>query len=77
MIRIGCLDDFIAQVAPNGVSGDAQTSGHLPDWDLVTQVPASNNSELRHVDYSKTPAQLPEQDYVLYVSQFSAQINRP
>ena len=42
--RIGRLCNFRAQVAPNGVAGDAQPLGDLPQRDLVTQVPASDYS---------------------------------
>jgi hypothetical protein len=43
-LRIGGLGDFRAQVAPDGVAGDAEPLGDFPERDLVTKVPASDYS---------------------------------
>ena len=43
-LGVGRLYDFRAQVAPDGVPRDAQTPGNLSQWDLVTNMPASNNA---------------------------------
>ena len=43
-LSVGWLYDFRAQVASDGVSGDAQPSGYLSQWDVLANVPASNNA---------------------------------
>ena len=43
-LRIGRLGGFRAQVAPDGVAGDAEPLGNFPQRDLVAEVPASDYS---------------------------------
>jgi len=43
-LSVGWLYGSGAQVAPDGVSGNAQSPGDLSQWDLVANVPASNNA---------------------------------
>ena len=43
-LSVGWLYGFRAQVASDGVSGDAQPPGYLSQWNLLANVPASNNA---------------------------------
>ena len=42
--RVGWLGGFRAQIAPDGVAGDAEPLGNFPQRDLVAEVPASDYS---------------------------------
>ena len=43
-LSVSWLYGFRAQVAPDGISGDAQPPGYLSQWDMLANVPASNNA---------------------------------
>lgn len=44
-LGVGRPYGFRAKVAPDGFSRDAQTPRDLSQWELVSNVPASNNAQ--------------------------------
>lgn len=46
----------LAQVLADGIARQARASGYLPDGQLLTQCPTSDDTQCRHVNHSCAPA---------------------
>ncbi len=67
------LSRAFAKVLSDGVARQASAPGNLADWHLVTQCPASDDTQKSHVDHSISPQPNPSGQRV-HMGQFSVKI---